>query len=148
MPLTKEEQVADRLLDVFPLIKRKFMPMQSLHCDGLHRTHFMILRMLQEKGRIRPTDLAREMGIQKSNITPLLKKILERQLAEKRRDETDKRVMYIHLTEAGGHFLEIQHGRFHESVAARLQALEADDLDTLAAAVRSLEEVLLKIEEE
>lgn len=149
MTLTKEQQTADRLLAVFPLIKRKLMPpMQVLHCEGLHHTHFIILRMLQEKHNIRPTDLAKEMGIQKSNITPLLNKILEHKLIEKRRDEKDKRVMYVLLTEAGERFLQEQNGLFHESVAGKLQSLEAGDLDTLSTAVHSLEKILLKIEEE
>lgn len=93
--------LTEGLMDALPVF-----PKHLLGVDTLQRTHRMPLSHLQILLMLRHEDMSigqisRHLGIAKPNITPLVDSLCDQGLTERIRDTLDRRVINVHLTEAG-----------------------------------------------
>ena len=76
--------------------------LQANRLDGLIPSHGNILTALYEShGKLTMKQIAQIIGKDKSTITPLVNKLLDLGYIAKEKNEIDKRVTYIMLTERG-----------------------------------------------
>src|SRR3954468_7222013 len=75
-------------------------------------------------------------------ITKVVAKLEDRGLVERESDPTDRRIARVTLSELGRRWLESDRRRRHAWLAARIEALPADEQDRLTAAVDVLEGLL------
>lgn len=68
---------------------------------GLTYTQFMVLMALWEKDDISITQVARRAGLSKATMTPLMKRLEEKQLIERQIQEGNERQKNVVLTLAG-----------------------------------------------
>lgn len=114
------DSVAENLCEAVVLL-----PKQVLRVDELTRTfempfsHIQILFMLS-KGDITIGDISTTLGIAKPNITPLLDSLSARGLVERIRGAGDKRIVNVHLTEAGQKLLS----DMHQAIVKQVSVLE------------------------
>ncbi|CAH2213546.1 MarR family winged helix-turn-helix transcriptional regulator [Tepidibacter aestuarii] len=66
--------------------------------DNLSKTEIVILFMLKRRS-YKAMDLAKEIGISPSTLTGVIDRLVERGYVERIRDEKDKRVVFIQLSE-------------------------------------------------
>lgn len=99
------DSVAQNLCEAVVLLPKKL-----LHVDELTRefempfSHIQILIMLSSED-VTIGEISRTLGIAKPNITPLLDSLSARGLVERVRGMGDKRIVNVHLTEAGAELL-------------------------------------------
>lgn len=135
-------------LSILPLMTKKlFGPVHVLHDSDLHHTHFHILTIISDAGAIRTTEIANKLAIKKSNLTPLLSKLITKNFISRRKDEADRRVIYIELTEEGSVFLNEKKEILQKKVRERLAKLTLEEQETLQKSVFDLHSVLSKLEE-
>lgn len=140
-------ELVEHTLSVFPLMTKKLFGTVPLFADSdLHQTHFHILHTIAEADFIRTTEIARKLGIQKSNLTPLMHKLMDKNFIQRERAESDRRVITIRLTEEGEAFLQEKKAILEKEVKKRLQQLSASDQEKLLHAVNDLNEVLGKLD--
>lgn len=74
---------------------------RALECEGFSEGQFGILEVLLHLGAMSPTDLRRRVFRSGGNVTMVTDNLEKRGLVERRRDETDRRRLTIHLTAEG-----------------------------------------------
>ena len=68
---------------------------------GLTYTQFLVLLVLWESGDTNVGQLSRRLGLDSGTLTPLLKRLEQREFITRNRSPEDERVVIIGLTESG-----------------------------------------------
>ena len=68
---------------------------------GLTPSQLILMQVTLDTMNPTPTFLAKEASLSQATVTALLDKLEKRDLVTRRRDDTDKRRIYVELTEAG-----------------------------------------------
>jgi len=84
---------------------------------GISMPQFNILRILRGAGDwVSMSDIKNLMVEKSPNATRLADKLVDKKLVERQRSESDRRVVYLRLSEAGAELLErideVDHGQF------------------------------------
>ena len=96
------DSVAQNMFYALPLIKKRLLHMDMVQKEhGTPLSHVQVLAMLQDVGTMSVSEISRRLGIAKPNITPLVDRLIDEGLAERNRDEIDRRVVNIHICPAG-----------------------------------------------
>ncbi|MBJ6362736.1 MarR family winged helix-turn-helix transcriptional regulator [Paenibacillus sp. GCM10012307] len=69
--------------------------------DNLPLSHIRMLTVLQRREKEKVAELADCLHVTPGAITGIADKLIQRGYVERRRDETDRRVVYLQLTEEG-----------------------------------------------
>lgn len=95
------------------------------------RSELIALFMLQQRGEATMSQLASDMGLQKSTLTNIRQRLTKRGLIQHYRDANDQRIIWISLTAEGEEFAN----RVLETMSRMLQkikeALTSDELEQL-----------------
>ncbi|WP_164985086.1 MarR family winged helix-turn-helix transcriptional regulator [Ammoniphilus sp. CFH 90114] len=83
------------------LTKKGAYEWNQLNQTDLYITHVLILQLLEEKGRQRPTILAEELQITTGGITGLTNKLVKEGLIRRSMSEQDRRVIFLEITDQG-----------------------------------------------
>ena len=103
-PVNKEmvEQVAKTTFDVLPMLRKRLLRMDVVQAEhNVPMSHVQVLTMLGENGVMTVSEISQRLGIAKPNITPLVDRLIADGYVERRRDETDRRVVKVVLLPEG-----------------------------------------------
>lgn len=93
--------LAENLLDAMTVFPRQLIRTDELtHEFGMPMSHIQMLIMLADKD-LTISELAQRTGIAKPNITPIVDVLCEKKLIERIRSTEDRRVVNLHLLDAG-----------------------------------------------
>jgi len=147
MEQKKYEVLVENLFLILPLLKKKFAK-EDLYEEemDLNPPHFHILFTLEEMGTLPITEIAKALMISKTNITPLIQKLIDKGLAQRIYDETDRRYIHISLTDEGRNFLTNHKTLVIRNLKAKISNFNEEDLEKLYSSLYSLKELLDKIE--
>lgn len=73
--------------------------------EQLGISHILILGYLSVHGKKRLSDLAKVVGLTPPTVTHLSEKLVKKGLARRAKDEDDRRIIYLDITEAGKEIL-------------------------------------------
>jgi len=69
--------------------------------EDLGISHVLVLGHLKRKGKSRPSDLAKLLGLTPATLSYLSEKLVAKQLAFRIVDEKDRRIVYLDITDKG-----------------------------------------------
>ncbi len=96
------EQVAKTTFDVLPMLRKRLLRMDVVQAEhNVPMSHVQVLTMLGENGVMTVSEISQRLGIAKPNITPLVDRLIADGYVERRRDETDRRVVKVVLLPEG-----------------------------------------------
>ena len=96
------ESIAKLGFDVVPVINKRLLCIDSVQSEhDMPFSHIQAMMVLGEKGTLSVSDLSRRLDIAKSNITPLIDRLIEQGYVERVRSTQDKRIINIVLLPAG-----------------------------------------------
>ena len=110
------------------------------------RTEAGVLRTLSTGPR-RITELAELEGLAQPSVTLLVRRLGEQGLVARERDPEDGRVVMVCLTASGAAVLEEVRGQMRAALREYLAGMSDDQIDTLASAVDSLQELIDLLQE-
>lgn len=105
---------------------------------GLTISQFGVLEALLHLGPMSQGALARKILKSPANLTTVLDNLGRRSLIQRRRDDGDRRVVLVHLTDAGEALVTTLFPRHAHRVAQAFGALSPTQQDTLAHLCREL----------
>jgi len=73
----------------------------SIFCEGVTFSQFLILDALATQGRLKMTDLHSILAVEKSTTTRLVRPLIERELVRREKANDDLRATYLRITSAG-----------------------------------------------
>ncbi|MDZ7293006.1 MAG: MarR family transcriptional regulator [candidate division KSB1 bacterium] len=103
MPEKTLQQQAEKLNRLTKDLLRKFQmrDRNEIVCCGVSVSQCYALSLLDEWGEMSMVQLARKMFLDKSTMTRVVDGLIERELAVRRFEENDRRLIYVTLTAAG-----------------------------------------------
>lgn len=135
------EQYIEKLQQIFLLTMRRISK-QTTDCEPkLTGPQFYILQLLRKKGRSTVSSLAEEMTVKPSAITAMIDRLLKQEYVLRDRDEQDRRVVFIQISEAGNQILEETLGKRKQVLAKYLSHLDREELDSLLSIFRKLSRI-------
>ncbi|MEB3102739.1 MarR family winged helix-turn-helix transcriptional regulator [Ferviditalea candida] len=89
------------------------------NADGISVSEALVLEVLGTKGAQKASSLASELGITTGGITGIADKMVKAGLIRRLKDELDRRVVYLHITELGSNVL----GTLDEKILNQMERL-------------------------
>ncbi|MCG8330732.1 MAG: MarR family transcriptional regulator [Chitinophagales bacterium] len=141
--LKLENQLCFPVYAASRLITRAYQP--YLNELGITYPQYLVLLVLWEEDNILVNDIARKLILNTNTITPLLKRMEQQGLVERKRSEVDERKVCVLLTEEGEQ-LKATAALIPQKVGEHLvnAGLEVDDLLALKDSLNSIISFLSK----
>jgi DNA-binding MarR family transcriptional regulator len=97
--LRLDQQLCFAIYSASRAMTRAYAPL--LEPLGVTYPQYLVLLVLWAEDGISVKALGEQLALDSATLTPLLKRLSERGIVERRRDEKDERVVRIHLTPEG-----------------------------------------------
>ncbi|MFZ1756470.1 MAG: MarR family transcriptional regulator [Caldilineaceae bacterium] len=111
---------------------------EHLRDFGLTVSQFGVLEALHHLGVLNQSDLAQKLLKSTGNLTTVVDNLAKQGLVERRRCTEDRRVVYIHLTDAGREMIESILPSHVTGVVDVFSVLSPDEQQTLGGLLRQL----------
>jgi DNA-binding MarR family transcriptional regulator len=98
-PLHLDQQLCFAVYSASRALTRAYGPL--LEPLGVTYPQYLVLLVLWEEDGISVKALGERLALDSATLTPLLKRLAERGIVERKRDAEDERVVRIHLTSQG-----------------------------------------------
>lgn len=114
---------------------------KSWHRHALSLVHLQVLTLVDSDGPVSMRQLAESLDVSDAGATGVVDRMEKRGLVERRRDAVDRRVVFVHLTDAGRHVFEELAARRRERLSKLLDELSEGDMAALLRGVRAVHAV-------
>jgi DNA-binding MarR family transcriptional regulator len=145
MTLNDDYQAYDRLSDELFRAHRQRVE-RLLHQSGLTMSQALTLRLLADRGEVKMSDLAHHMDLSPGAVTGMVERMVDHGHVVRRRDLSDRRAVWISLTEAG----QALYGRLREAKQtlnrSLFELLAPPDRQTLLSGMASLLEASQRLD--
>ncbi|MCR4435184.1 MAG: MarR family transcriptional regulator [Clostridiales bacterium] len=139
-------RITANLLSLLPLFQKKIIkPVEQVTKHTLSPLQHYVLVLLCEENRLTMTELAKALYISKSQLTPLIDKLIETGFLGREISEKDRRVIYIYLTTAGKNFLHQKDKEMFDLLKQKIETIPENQLSELYHALNVIDEVLMKL---
>lgn len=105
---------------------------------GLNTSEFGALEALYHKGKLTVQQLTEKVLIANSSMTYVLDNLSERSLISRTKDDKDKRVYTVELTEEGKLFMSEVYPKHYENMTSILSCLTKEEEKTLQTLLKKL----------
>jgi DNA-binding MarR family transcriptional regulator len=132
---------------VFRIIRRKLImtTLADINID-IKFPHFEIMTVLKEEGTLHVAEIGEKLQIAKAQMTHLIDKLVELELVDRNIDVNDRRTINIALTEKGASFMKLHENNIVNAVREYISILEDEELEALCHSLRTLRDILLKLQ--
>jgi DNA-binding MarR family transcriptional regulator len=137
---SSDEQLAVALYDLAWLLPRTVGANEARR-DPMPPTELEIMKLLVRRPGLSVTEVARDLGLQPSNVSTAVRTLTERGMVERRTHEKDARIGRLHPTKraiSNRRAREQAWGRELARVVDRLPAASAEQLRNAVPALREL----------
>jgi DNA-binding MarR family transcriptional regulator len=141
----RSEAEAQRLLQDFYRIARSRHALfrDLLGRYGVTPQQFHLLLHIKTSGALRVTDLSEMMLVSKPTASRMLNTLCEKELAQKKLDSKDRRLVYVELTSKGKRVVGEMHARQREMVSRVLEKMQGGELEAFLQTMERIADALL-----
>lgn len=105
-----------------------------------------LLRYIYRRQRCTTTELAEAFSVQKSAITAIMNRLVEKNMIERVQDKNDRRVLYLTLTKEGRTLFEKTEARVFNLVESIIQQFGQEEIETFIRTYEKLANVLREMQ--
>ncbi|MGD1817673.1 MAG: MarR family transcriptional regulator [Pleomorphochaeta sp.] len=113
---------------------------------NLNSTQVHVVLLLRKFKVLKMSDLTKHINVVKSSITNIIDSLEKLNLVKRSRDENDRRIIFVSLSNKGIELSESLRGAVFNSFNNSLKALNADDKEKFALSLEIIDEYLDKME--
>lgn len=138
------KELVDRYITVSFSVEKKAgsLVKEQIGSDLTNDQHFT-LRYMNQVGTCTSSELAEVFDVQKSAITAIIQRLWEKGLIERTRDEKDRRVVYLTLTEKGNELYTKAEERIHNLVESLITKFDESEIQQFIETFEKLNQVLI-----
>jgi DNA-binding MarR family transcriptional regulator len=143
------KNLVDRYIAVSLSVEKKAgaLVKDQIGSDLTNDQHFT-LRYINQVGTCTSSELAEVFDVQKSAITAIIQRLWEKGLIQRTRDEKDRRVVYLTLTDKGKELYDKAEDRIHRLVESLLTQFDQSEIQQFIETFEKLNQVLINIKME
>jgi len=120
----------NRYMDAYLLVTRRInAQIREQMSEELTSDQYLILRLINGQELCTSTYLAETSAVGKSSITAIINRLAEAGMIERTRDENDRRLVYLSLTEYGKQIYDAAEKQVQEIVSPYLFHFEEKDIE-------------------
>jgi DNA-binding MarR family transcriptional regulator len=116
---------------------------EQIGSDLTNDQHYT-LRYINKVGTCTSSELAEVFDVKKSAITAIISRMWEKGLIQRTRDENDRRVVYLTLTEKGSDLFKTTEEKIQALVESFITRFEQDEIVQFLNTYEKLNEILLE----
>ncbi|MHC0038109.1 MarR family winged helix-turn-helix transcriptional regulator [Pseudoneobacillus sp. C159] len=150
MSKAKIADLVNRYINVSHSVEKKAgaLVKEQIGSDLTNDQHFT-LRYINQVETCTSSELAEVFDVQKSAITAIIQRLWEKGLIERTRDEKDRRVVYLTLTEKGLELYQKAEQRIHHLVESLITQFDETEIKQFLDTFEKLNGILInyKLEE-
>ncbi|MGG1661811.1 MarR family winged helix-turn-helix transcriptional regulator [Brevibacillus sp. NRS-1366] len=128
----------ERLQEAFRSIMRVIGPQLSEPVPGLTGQQYYILYQLEQKGRCTVGELADSMCVKPSAITAMIDRLDKHDYVIRDRDEEDRRVVHIRMTDGGKDILSQAKQKRQDTLQQHFSALSPEEMESFVSCFEKL----------
>lgn len=136
------EDSLERLQIAFRSTMKAIGPQLAEPSSGLTGPQFFILDQLKQKDHCTAGELAESMGVKPSAITAMIDRLHKHEYVIRERDEHDRRIVYLRLSEEGSQTLKKVKRQRQDIVMHYLSHLTAEELESFVSIFEKLARVV------
>lgn len=141
--MSKMENVADEFLRLLEYIRDNyFKPAEQITRSRLSPAQFYAISILFRKDSLPMSELAAEMKISKQQLTPIIGRLIDDNLAVRKTDENDRRIVRIEIAELGRSIFKALSAQIKGNFTEKLSEIPDKELDELKQMVIRMQEIL------
>ncbi len=130
----KEDKIAkyfDEAEELSHRLMRKIHQDLSKENVGVTGSQYLVLKRLHENGNMTVSEVAEDLGVSLSAVTALVDRLCKAELANRRRDDKDRRLVWLEITALGKEKVEICDTSRRRVLHRYFSKLDDDDLSRL-----------------
>lgn len=97
----EEQTIFELIHDMDKFTNQLIVKWNKVFNEDLGVSHLLVLGHLTKNGKSRPSDIAKILGLTPSTLSYLSEKLVNQNYAIRIVDETDRRIVYLDITELG-----------------------------------------------
>ncbi|WP_026905612.1 MarR family winged helix-turn-helix transcriptional regulator [Paucisalibacillus globulus] len=113
----------------------------KMHSD-ITTDQFSTLHFIFKHSKCTSTDIAHEFGVGKSAVTAQINRLDEKGLIVRERDENDRRVVYLSVTDKGTDFVNYTEKAIFEILGSYLKSFEKEEIYTFIHSLEKLAKIM------
>lgn len=102
----KEETIFEIIHNMDQFTNNLIIEWNKTFSEELGVSHILILGHLHASGKSRPSDIAKVVGLTPPTVTHLSEKLVKKKLVVRSKDDEDRRIIYLNITNVGKEVLE------------------------------------------
>lgn len=128
--------IHNKLFDLSELAKQSAIPF----------SHIKVLFFLTKHDNASISDIANTLNISRSNMTPIIDKLLDEGVIDRYTDPSDRRIYRVRLTDRGYEFIRCHENIIKANISKKLSVLDHESLYKLNSLVLETKDILSMIE--
>jgi len=142
MRINYVEEIDENLREINKILNRD-LKREMIKLD-LGLSHFYILTTLYRKKVLSSGNLAKSLDVRNSTITSLVDRLVKLSLVKRRRDERDRRVVLVELTDKGKKLTEKLLTLRKERLKEIVKELPEEKVKEIYESIKRVKEILKK----
>ncbi|MDE5055014.1 MarR family transcriptional regulator [Niallia taxi] len=139
----KIKDVVDRYVDINFSVNRKLDNLIRMEIgDVLTCEQHYTMRHINQVKVCTSSELAAVFGVNKSAITSIINRLFEKEWIERTRDEKDRRVIYLTLTDKGNAIFTKMEERIHRLVESLINKFDDQEISSFLATFEKLDKLI------
>ena len=136
---SRRRKLADELIEELVSTPREKMnAYRAWHRGALSLVHLNVLSVLEAEGPISMGRLAEALDVSVASATGIVSRMTTRGVVERRHDTADRRVVLVHLTEAGSNVNQSLEAHHRERLGQLLEQLSAEEMTGFLLGLRAM----------
>ncbi|WP_042200736.1 MarR family winged helix-turn-helix transcriptional regulator [Paenibacillus camerounensis] len=124
------QQWINRYVDAYLIVTRQISArIKERIPEGVTNDQFLILRLIKAQRLCTATYLAEAVSVGKSSITAIINRLYEAGMIERTRDENDRRLVYLSLTQQGEEVYQLAEKQVQDVISPYLFHFEEEDIE-------------------
>ena len=115
------------------------------HLPNIPPSHVKVIIYLTNHKSPSISEIAKSLNISKSNMTPIIDKLIEEDLVNRYPDSNDRRVLRVGLTSKATNFFNYARESAKKNISEKISSLSDNDINNLESSLTEITEIFNKI---
>lgn len=139
-------KVSEQFFGLVMLLHKKILkPEEFMKGFPIPPSHAKVIFFLSQKGPSPVSAIGKELCISKSNMTPIIDKLLEDGYVNRYEDPKDRRILRIEVTEKARETFKLKRDFAIKALINKLSELNDEDIANLGDALETFHHILNKL---